>query len=230
MVRTCNEAGVTAAAGAIAGTDSAASGDTAWRAMRDMADIQFAPVQPDPPPVTPEWLKSLMEWLASLFRPLGKLLGVNWGLVETLLMIGVGLGAAWIAWSLMWPLWRDRKPAVAAPPAPSWAPLREQALALLEEADRLAAEGRYGEAAHLLLQRSIGHIRTARPEWLRPSSTAREIGAIHDLPWGAKQAFAVIVREVERAVYALRPLEAQDWGRARAAYAEFALADLRHSA
>ena len=30
--------------------------------------------------------------------------------------------------------------------------------ALLEDADRLAAQGRYGEAAHLLLQRSVSQI------------------------------------------------------------------------
>jgi hypothetical protein len=42
--------------------------------------------------------------------------------------------------------WRRRESA-----AQEWAPTREEALALLEEADRLAAEGRYGEAAHLLL-------------------------------------------------------------------------------
>jgi hypothetical protein len=81
---------------------------------------------------------------------------------ETVLLVLIGAGALWIAWSLLWPLWRDRRPREAAAET-EWTPDRAAAIALLEEADRLAAEGRYGEAAHLLLQRSVHHIAAARP-------------------------------------------------------------------
>lgn len=204
--------------------------------MRESGDIQFAPVPPDPPPVTPDWLKALgrffesigrfLEWL---FSPLGRMLGSGWSLVEMLLLVGAVLGLAWIAWSLLYPLWRERgtRKRVAEP---EWAPQREEALALLEDADRLAAQGLYGEAAHLLLKRSVGQIARARPDWLAPSSTAREIGTISGLPGEARAAFGTIAGLVERARYALRPLGAEEWGTAREAYSRFAVTPLAGNA
>lgn len=190
--------------------------------MRDAGDIQLAPVPPDPPPVSPEWLKAIGRFLEWLLSPLGRVLGATWSWVEVALLIGAGLCVAWLAWSLLWPLWRDRKPRPTVA-APEWAPAREEALALLEDADRLAGEGRFDEAAHLLLRRSVGQIAKARPDWLSPSSTAREIGGLHALPQSARLAFAEIAALVERARYALRALDSADWTRAREAYARFAL-------
>lgn len=192
-----------------------------------MGDIQYAPVTPKVVPKSepPEWLVSLLRAIGKVLEPIGRFLGSSWGVVEVLLLILAVIGVGWIAWTLLWPLWRDRRPATAVA-APGWAPEREAAIALLEDADRLAAEGRYGEAAHLLLQRSVHQIASARPDWLTPSSTAREIATIRELPWAAKRAFAVIAGEVERSLFALHGLTAQDWTRARTAYAEFALADL----
>ena len=214
--------GVTAPATANTSSTDAAAAEKAWASLRDAGDIQFAPVPPDPVPITPEWLKALGRFLEWLLSPFGRLLGASWSWVELALMIGAAIGALWIAWALLWPLWRDRKSRVEAA-APEWAPAREEALALLEDADGLAAEGRYDEAAHLLLQRSIGQIAHARPDWLSPSSTAREIGAISALPQSARHAFAEIAGLVERARYALRALDAGDWSSARAAYTRFAL-------
>jgi hypothetical protein len=104
-----------------------------------------------------------------------------------------------------------------------WAPDRDAAAALLEEADRLAAAGRYGEAVHLLLRRSVDHIAEARPDWLLPASTAREIAQFPMLSEAARRAFRVIAVRVERSLFALRDLDADDWRAARAAYADFAL-------
>ncbi len=210
------------------GDNAAAQADSAqaaWRAVRESSDIQFAPVPPDPPRVTPEWLKTLGEWLDWLLKPLGNLLGGSWSLIEKLLIIGAALGVVWIVWALLSPLWLARK-ARNTVAAPEWTPPREEALALLEDADRLAAQGLYAEAAHLLLRRSVGQIARARPDWLTPASTAREIGAIQGLPAEARTAFGTITALVERARYALRPLGAEDWSTARAAYARFALEPL----
>lgn len=191
-----------------------------------MRDIQFAPV---PVPKTlqtdaPEWLKALVRFLAKLLEPLGRLLGNSWNAIEIGLLALAVIGVLWIVGTLLRRWWRARDPArpTAAVPIID----RAAALALLEDADALAAQGRFGEAARLLLQRSIHHIASTRPDWLTPSSTAREIGAIPGLPGSAKQAFAVIAREVERSLYALRALVAEDWQRARTAYASFALIDL----
>jgi hypothetical protein len=95
-------------------------------------------------------------------------------------------------------------------------------LALLDDADRLAAEGRYDEATHLLLQRSVGLIAAARPDLLEPSATAREIARLPALPETARRAFSVMADRVERSLFALRRLTPDDWHAARAAYAEFA--------
>lgn len=190
--------------------------------MRDAGDIQFAPVAPDPVPMTPEWLATLGRWLEWLLSPIGRLLGSGWGWLEKTLLFGAIVGLAWIAWSLLWPLWLARRNRVEAA-SPDWAPARDDAQALLEDADALAVQGRYDEAAHLLLQRSVGQIARARPDWLTPSSTAREIGGNQSLPAEAQHAFAQIARLVERARYALRSLDADDWMLAREAYARFAL-------
>ena len=104
-----------------------------------------------------------------------------------------------------------------------------EALALHDDADRLAAEGRYDEATHLLLKRSVGQIAAARPGLLEPSSTAREIAELPALSEAARGAFALIAGRVERSLFALRSLTADDWRAARAAYADFALA-ARHNA
>lgn len=216
---------------------SGTAGAQAWRAMRGMGDIQFAPVADKQPQTQwPEWLKALGRWLADLLAPIGRLLdsifggllrgvGLHWNAVEIALALAALVGALWIAWMLGRP-WLAARRARKRAEAAGWTPEREAALALLEDADRLAAEGRFGEAAHLLLQRSVAHIASARPEWLSPSSTAREIGRIEPLPQRARSAFAVIAAQVERSLFALRGLSAEDWGLARAAYADFALADL----
>ncbi|MBX9885417.1 MAG: hypothetical protein K2Q27_06140 [Novosphingobium sp.] len=208
------------------GPDSASAGEQAWQAARAMREIQYSPLPPYNPPKAdpPEWLKALFRFLARLFEPLGKWLGTGWSAVEILLALLAVAGAAWIAWTLF-QRWRLAR-AMAAP-APS-APVIDHAaaLALLEDADALAAEGRFDEAVHLLLQRSVHHIAAAQPDWLSPSSTAREISLIPGLPAAARQAFTLIAREVERSLYALRALAADDWHRAREAYAAFALQNL----
>jgi len=72
----------------------------------------------------------------------------------------------------------------------------------------------------------VGQIATARPEWIVPASTAREIASLPRLPERARRAFGVIAERVERSRFALRALAGEDWQAARAAYAEFALAEV----
>jgi len=200
-----------------------------WQQIRDSADIQYAPIPPEqmtPPPEPPGWLTSLFDAigkaLGAIFEPLGKLIGLN----ATLLMwIVIGLTALlvlYIIWRLVEPLiLAPRKPKPEA--EPEWVPDREEAIALLEDADRLAAAGKFGEAVHLLLKRSVRHIADARPEWLLPASTAREIALMPMLSQAARQAFGAIATRVERSVFAMRELDATDWQAAREAYAKFAL-------
>jgi hypothetical protein len=213
---------VTAGASATAGSDAARD----WEAVRAASDIQFAPVGPvvpPRPPVPPEWLLRFGEWLQKVFGGLGDWFGIPWPVFEKILIGLAILGAAILLWAILRPLIaRLRQPRTPSA-EPEWTPDRHQALALLEDADRLAAEGRYDEATHLLLKRSVGQIAEARPDWLNPASTAREIANILSLPAAARTAFAAIAQRVERSRFALRPLVADDWQAARKAYADFAL-------
>jgi hypothetical protein len=75
---------------------------------------------------------------------------------------------------------------------PLYQPAEAQARILLDEVDRLAAEGRYGEAVHTLLFRSIQDIDRNRPNVVRRSLTAREIGSLSVLTAEARTAFSTI--------------------------------------
>jgi hypothetical protein len=213
---------------------SSAANDAArdWAAVRASSDIQYAPLPPakiPEPPQIPQWLRQLGEWLRSLFEPLGHALGMSWPLVEKVLIGLTILAVLFLLWRLVLEpmLALRRRPRVLE--EPTWAPLHSAAVALLADADRLAAEGRFGEAARLLLQRSVSHIADAQPDWLEPASTAREIAMMPRLPERARQAFGVIAARVERNLFALRELDATDWQAARTAYAEFALEKFRGS-
>jgi hypothetical protein len=212
----------------IAGSTSDADAAQAWRAMRTSADIQFAPMPPIKPPETPGWMKALSDFLKAVFEPLGRMLGVSWPVIEKVLIALAILAVLFLAWRLLSPLLGMARRRAA--PEPDWSPDHAQAVALLEDADALAAQGRFGEAAHLLLQRSVHHIGAARPDWLLPASTAREIAALPMLPERARRAFAEIATRVERSLFALRDLDSADWQAARSAYADFALADLAGTA
>ena len=204
------------------------SAGKSWEDVRAASDIQFAPLPPQAPKPPPAWIKWLEDHLQQWFEPLARWLGMSWPTLEWVLL-GIGvLLALLVAWRLLSPLlqWRPKK----AQEEERWAPDRDEALALLEDADALAAAGRFDEATHLLLIRSVGQIRAVRPNWLGPSSTAREIAALPALPSGAKSAFTLIAERVERSLFALRSLNADDWTAARGAYAEFALADLGRDA
>ncbi|MBN9142405.1 MULTISPECIES: DUF4129 domain-containing protein [unclassified Novosphingobium] len=191
----------------------------AWRAVRDARDLQFTPVPNWTPAPTPDWLKALARFLRDLFEPVGRALGMSWPVMEKILIGLLALGVALLLWRIAARLWAMRR---AAPAAPEWSPDAAAARALLDDADALAAQGRFDEATHLLLLRSLEHIAEARPAALTPASTAREIAALSSLSAPARATFGRIAALVEQGRYALRPLEAPDWAAARAAYADFA--------
>lgn len=214
-------------------TNSGGSAPAGWADVRNDGDLQFAPVAiPDIPPKQPSWFEELLSnifrALAELLAPVGQWIGASWWWLQwALLALVVGFAVVMLVrlYGSGEGLWRKRKPADAQD---EWQPDRAATLALLDDADRLAAEGRFDEATRLLLQRSVGHIAAARPDWVEPSSTARELAALPALPDAARAAFQVISERVERSLFALRALERPDWEAARGAYAEFALARLNN--
>ena len=202
-----------------------------WAELRANEELQFAPVTiPDIPPREPtwfeQWLTEAIRFLAELFAPVGALLGASWWWLQWVLLAAVAGFVLMLLVRLIGPLSANRRAQAEAVAETVWQPDRAATLALLEDADRLAAAGRFDEATRLLLQRSVNHIAAARPDWVEPSSTARELAALPALPDGARTAFRVIAERVERSLFALRALDRADWDAARAAYADFALARL----
>ena len=195
---------------------------SAWEGVRADDAIQFAetPMPTQPPP--PDWFLQFMEWLAKVFSPVARFLVANWLWLQwVLLAIGISLVILFLVKMVAPDLLTRRKRTDGE--EEEWSPDKGEALALLEEADRLAAEGRYDEATHLLLKRSVGQIAAARPDIVEPSSTARELSAEPRIPDGARSAFGVIAQRVERSLFPLTELSSEDWQAARSAYADFAL-------
>jgi hypothetical protein len=103
----------------------------------------------------------------------------------------------------------------------AWRPAPDQARALLEDADRLAAQGQFVEAAHLILLRSIEDIEKRRPRMVGVSLTSRDIAGLPGLPPSARETFVGIAQTVERSLFGGRPLDRDGFARCRDAYAAF---------
>lgn len=190
----------------------------------------------DPPPQPPAWLKALFEWLGDLFAPVGRFL--RWlgsflpdaPVARILLWTVLAFLAAALVWAVIervrngeWRLPRRRARAAIVAAEEEWAPEAAQSRSWLQEADALAAQGRYAEAAHHLLFRSIEDLGRRRPQLARPALTSRELAAAPAVPSTARALFAGIAGLVERSLFGGRSVGPDDWQVARAAYADFAL-------
>lgn len=170
-------------------------------------DFQAAPPAPTLPP-----------WVEELFRALGQLAPVFSLLFWGGLALGAILIVVFVAREIQ--AMRGRNPK-AAPPV-DWRPEPAMARALLEEADRLAAAGRYGEAIHILLFRSIEDLAGRRPGLIRPALTSRDIAHLDEMPAPARSAFARIAERVERSFFGGRAAGSEDFAGARGDYEAFA--------
>lgn len=212
---------MTTPAPVIEGATAAQEAARDWQAVHADPSIQFAPLPAPPPPAEPS---AFEKFLQALLEPIGRALGLSWPVLQWVLLALGGLLVLYGLYRIVesrLPARRIRDEAEAA--GPVWLPEQDQALALLDDADRLAGAGKYDEATHLLLVRSVQHIAAVRPDWVPRASTAREIAALPHLSEGARRAFALIAARVERSLFALRQLGLEDWQAARAAYASFAL-------
>lgn len=198
-----------------------AAADAAHGSLRGDASIQFdfpwfIPERNEPP-----------RWLKDLFEALGRFIDWVGGGWTALMWIAIALVVIALAFAILPPLraWVANRfgSRATVEATPGWAPEASVARALLVEADQLAAAGRYDEAVRLLLHRSVEDIERWRGDPLRPSWTSRDIARIAALPQTARTVFGRIVADVERSLFAGRPLDETDWTRARADYAGFAL-------
>lgn len=204
--------------------------------MRHDSAIQFNLPPPPPPPRPPAWLKALGRLLGRILKPVGRFL--EWlfsflpdaAYARFLLWTVIAIGAAALLWALYNRLrygeWRLRPPRIVAAaelPEEEWAPEEAGARSWLEEADALAREGRYAEAIHHLLFRSIEDIASRRPALVRPALTSRELAASEGIPARARDLFSGIAALVERSLFGRRTVSESDWQQAREAYSGFAL-------
>ncbi|WP_293681869.1 DUF4129 domain-containing protein [uncultured Phenylobacterium sp.] len=188
----------------------------AHEALRKTPGLQFDFGAQPPPPKPPGWLAPLLEFLASL----GPILQyVFWGG----LAVGVALIIYFIAREFVPETWLRKSRAKQV--VTDWRPEAGTARALLEDADGLAAAGRFEEAIHLLLFRSIEDLVARRPGAVRPAFTSRDIAGLEVLPGEARSAFARLAQAVERTFFGGRPADAEEFGRARKDYEAFAFAE-----
>lgn len=221
-------------------TESAERLSAAHRALRDGDDIQFA-MAPDPgPPKPPAWLKAFGEWLEEVLKPVGHFL--NWvgsmmpeAPYARIFLWGIGIAlVAMVLWILVdrirHGVWRmptlPRRRFVApgimgAAEEEGWQPEQGAARAWLQEADALAAQGRYTQAVHSLLLRGIEDIGRRRPQIVRPALTSRDLAHAEGIPTAPRRLFANIAAVVERSLFGGQEVDAGQWTVCRAAYADF---------
>lgn len=184
----------------------------------DSYQLAFSP--PPTPPQLPNWLKGFFDWLSSdgkwfVYAIAGLLI-----LAAVLFILYLTVPSVRDAVDRLRA--RIRRKADDGTDSEAWQPDQLAARNLLADADALAGEGRYGEAVHLLMGRSIEEIERRRPGVLKPALTARCIALLDDLPAQARTAFGRIAIAVERSLWARQAIAAGEWGDARAAYEEFA--------
>lgn len=202
------------AAGADQAATTGAAFNSAHHALVADKSFQFAMKGIEPPPPPPGWLQPLIEVLQFL-GPAFKI--IFW------------LGLAAIVLAVLWFIAREviriRLPEKSDKldiRDDAWRPAPAAALALLSDADALAAEGRFAEAVHLLLLRSINDIDGRLPNTVRPALTARDIAGLNRLPDAARPAFDRIARVVEHSLFGGRAVDRAAFVDCRAAYEAFA--------
>lgn len=212
----------------------------AHHALRTGGDVQFDMLPAQPPAPPPAWLRAFGEWLEHVLAPVGRFLRwigsfmpdapyariLLWTIIAALALLLIWMVQDRIRhgiWRL--PRWQRRRMAgPAATQEEDWTPEAAPARAWLTEADALAGEGRYEEAVHHLLLRSVEDVSRRRPQIVRPSLTSRDLSQAAGIPHAPRRLFAEIAAAVERSLFGGRAIDAQEWSRCRAAYADFARA------
>ena len=192
------------------------------RLLHDKA-LQFAfdAGAPPQPPHIPEWLKALGRFLARAFE-------TSLPVLKILFWVGVGLVVAGVLFLILREVVgvrfaRRRRAANPRAAVADWRADTRKARALLENADRLADQGRFDQAVRLILHRSVEDIDDRRPRLVRPALTARELSAAPDVPDVARAAFTKVAAIVEFSAFAGQPVGLEAYQQCRAAYEEFAL-------
>jgi hypothetical protein len=199
--------------------------NAAHAALLKQTDLQFQlskTVSQEPSPFA-KWLAKLLEPLAKALEPAAKAMAP---IAPYIFWTGVAIGAGFILVLIGQRLFVVKRGLALgglklSAGAEPWRPAPEQARALLEEADRLAGEGRFVEAAHLILLRSIQDIQARRPRAVAVSLTSRDIARLDALPPPARVLFAGIAEAVEISLFGGRTMDGDGYARCRDAYSSF---------
>jgi len=192
--------------------------ETSYRKIKRDDAYQFELAEPIPRRPPSAFEKALGRMVDAIFSFLAPLL-------EIAFWLGVGgliLGAVYLIGRAIYETRFTKAPKEkeTEPEVPLYQPAEAQARILLEEVDKLAAEGRYGEAVHTLLFRSIQDIDRNRPNVVRRSLTSREIGKLSVLTREARTAFSTIAGVSELAHFGGVAVNKSGFETARSAYAE----------
>ena len=192
--------------------------ERAYRAVKRDEDYQYELAEPIPRKPASAFEKALGRFFNAIFSFIAPLL-------ITIFYLGVGaliLGALYLIGRAIYET-KFAKPTAKKteePDIPLYQPATAQARILLDEVDNLAAEGRYGEAVHTLLFRSIQDIDRNRPNVVRRSLTAREIGNLSVLTSESRTAFSTIAGVSELAHFGGVSVNKAGFETARKAYAD----------
>ncbi len=191
----------------------------------DALQLERPVAEPEPPEERsepPGWLRALGDFVGDAARVLAPVLRVLFwvglaavagGVVLFILRETMGVQLSWR---------RKQAEGEGDDVLAALRPDATRARSLLEEADGLARAGRFAEAVHLLLFRSIQDIQERQGDDLAQSLTAREIGRLDALPAAPRNALSSIISIVERSFFGARDVNQEDWREARTSYESFA--------
>lgn len=202
--------------------------DAAHAAYLKKADLQLkrpefdAPeVDFEPPKPPPRWLKAIFDFLGNL-GPLFQFI-----FYAALFVVALGVLYFLFGEAIRVRFGKSGKGKVDNPDdvLVDLRPDAHVAQSLLEEADGLAKQGKFAEAVHLLLFRSIDDIQQRLEGGVPRSLTAREIGGLRNLPERAKRALGPIIAIVEHSFFGGRDVDESGWKTARNSYEQFAFGE-----
>jgi hypothetical protein len=169
-------------------------------------DLEIEPIELPEMWDAPDWLARIVEILFWLLIGVGVLLAVFY------------LGREVPAW-----LGRRRQLKSGAAPMVQGTPVADsQLIDALGRADRLAAEGQFAEALHLLLLHSIDYLKRHLGAVYGDSSTAREILQRSRLPDHGRRSLGAIVDAAEISYFGGRPVDGGIYADCRQHYQTFA--------
>ena len=144
--------------------------------------------------------------------------------------LAIGLGLVLYSIRDRLPTFGTRRLVARRPDAVAEAAAVERMVETQIEADELAGQGRYAEAMHALLLRSLTEMRKRLQFSFADSLTSREILRALDLPEGGRASLGDIIRRVEFVYFGLHPARSEDYAACRTSYETLTSAMQRASA